>query len=213
MRSLVTAAFAAALIAAPIAAQQQTATPAPTNSGATYHLSPGDILKVSVFGHDEFSGQYVVDENGKLTFPVLGDIDTRNVTVADVREKLRAGLASLFNQPFVTVTPLFRIAVLGEVYHPGLYSVDPTLSVIDIVALAGGNTPNGDLNGIRLLRGSHEHVIRFDQQQTGTLNALGVRSGDQIYVPGKKFNAQTLQIIISFVQLGISAVVLYETVK
>ena len=212
MRSLLTAALCAALTAAPLRSQQ-VSPPVTIGAGASYRLSPGDVVRVGVFGHEEFSGQFVVDENGKISFPVLGDIDTRNVTVADVREKLRTGLAGLFNQPFVTVTPLFRIAVLGEVFKPGLYSVDPTLSVIDVIALAGGSTPNGNLNSIRLLRGGKAHIIQFDQQQTGTLSAIGVRSGDQIFVPGKKFTTATLQMIISVLQLGISVIVLYETVK
>jgi len=91
MRPLSLAALCAALVAAPARAQQPTP-PVTTNAGATYRLSPGDILKVAVFGHEEFSGQFQVDENGRLTFPVIGEIDTRNVTVADVREKLRQGL-------------------------------------------------------------------------------------------------------------------------
>jgi len=214
MRPLLAAALCATLVAAPLRAQQPIA-PVTSNAGATYRLSPGDILRVLVFGHEEFSGQFQVDENGKLTFPVIGEIDTRDGTVADVREKLRKGLAGLINQPFVSATPLFRVAVLGEIQRPGLYIVDPTLSVIDVIAQAGGPTPNGNLNEIKLIRGGQRHVVNFETQQTqtSTLAAVGIHSGDQIFVPGKKFTAATLSLIISILQLGISAVVLYETVK
>ncbi|HEY2825367.1 MAG TPA: polysaccharide biosynthesis/export family protein [Gemmatimonadales bacterium] len=214
MRPLLALALGTAFLTAPARAQQTTP-PVTANAGASYHLSPGDILKVSVFGHEEFSGQFQVDENGKISFPAIGDIDTRNITVADVREKLRQGLSGLFNQAFVSVTPLFRIAVLGDVMRPGLYTADPTLSIIDVIALAGGPSQNGNLNGIRLLRGGQQHVISFNGEQTqmGTLSSLGIRSGDQIFVPGKKFNAATLSLIVGVLQLGISIVVLVNTVK
>ena len=214
MRLILAAVLSATLVAAPVRAQQPT-TPVTANAGANYRLSPGDILKVSVFGHDEYSGQFQVDENGKLSFPVIGEIDTRNITVAEVRERLRQGLSSLFNQPFVAVSPLFRIAVLGDVVKPGLYIVDPTMSVIDVIALAGGPSPTGNLNDIKLIRGGQRHVVNFESQQTQTasLGTIGVRSGDQIFVPGKSFTAATLQIIISIAQLALTAVVLYETVK
>lgn len=203
------------MIAPPAAAQQPPAAPVTRGAGSTYHLSPGDLLLVKVFGHDEYSGQFQVDENGRLSFPVIGDIDTRNVTVADVRERLRVGLSTLFNQPFVIVTPLFRIAVLGEIVRPGLYTVDPTLSVIDVVALAGGATSTGNLQEIRLLRGGHEQRVSLDNRDParGTLEAIGIRSGDQIIVPGKKFTAATLGLILQFLQLGVSIVILVNTLK
>jgi polysaccharide export outer membrane protein len=180
-----------------------------------YAVNGFPVTELIADGWSRFRDTIQVDENGKLTFPVIGEIDTRNVTVAEVRDKLRQGLAGLFNQPFVSVTPLFRIAVLGEVQHPGLFVVDPTLSVIDLVALAGGPTPNGNLNDIKLVRGAQRHVVNFEAQQTqtATLGSIGIRSGDQIFVPGKTFTASTLALIISIVQLGVSVVVLYETLK
>ena len=218
MRPLSGLLLCAAFVAAPAVAQQPpTATPATVTRGAgsSYHLSPGDLLMVKVFGHDEYSGQFQVDETGKLTFPVIGEIDTRNATVADVRERLKQGLGTLFNQPFVIVTPLFRIAVLGEILRPGLYTVDPTLSVIDVIALAGGATQSGNLNDIRLLRGGHEQKVSLEQQTTvnGSLEAIGIRSGDQIIVPSHTFTAATMGLLLQVLGLGISIILLYNSVK
>src|SRR5262249_7788163 len=150
-------------------------------------------------GHEEFTGQFQVDENGRIAYPGLGEIDTRNITVPEVRDKLQLGLSGLFNKPFVSVSPLVPIALPREVTHPRLYTGDPTLSVIEVIALAGGPAPNGNMNDIKLIRGGQRHVVNFEAQQTQTasLGVIGVRSGDQIFIPGKAFTAQTLQIIIS----------------
>ncbi len=108
-----------------------------TGSSPSYRLRPGDVLEITVWGQPDYSGEFKVDETGHIPYPVLGEIDTRDKTMTRIREEIRAGLERIFNDPFVTVNPQFSIAVLGEVRSPGLFDVDPTLTVLDIVAMAG----------------------------------------------------------------------------
>src|SRR5258705_4901535 len=101
--------LAMALVANPLRAQQTgTATSAVAGN---YTLRAGDVLKVEVWGQQQFSGQFLVDETGHLQYPVIGDIEVRNLTVAELRERMRRGLEQIFKSPFVTVAPLFRMAV------------------------------------------------------------------------------------------------------
>jgi polysaccharide export outer membrane protein len=188
-------------------AQNTAATGAPVSS---YTIRPGDILKVTVWGHEDFSGQFLVDESARLQFPVLGDIDARNLTVAELREKLRTGLEQIFKQPFVTIEPLFRMAVLGQVQNPGLYTVNPTLNVLEVVAMAGGPTESGNMNKIRLLRGGREIRLSFGQ---GSLQEMGVQSGDQIVVPRKSFSRDDVNLVLGIVQLGLSVAILFTTLN
>ena len=174
-------------------------------------LRPGDILKVDVWGHEEFSGQFAVDETGRLQYAVLGDIDVRALTVYDLRERLRQGLEVLYKSPFVTVTPLFRMAVLGEVRQPGLYTVDPTLSVLDVVAMAGGPVTGANMNKIRLLRGGTEQRLSFSKG--GSLQEMGVRSGDQIVVPRKSFTGSEVNLLLNLAQIALTVVLLVTTVS
>ena len=208
-------------LAAPLRGQQSqppTTTP-PTqnqtqliaNSSSNYPLRPGDILRVEVWGQSQFSGQFLVDETGHFPYPLLGDFQVTNLTVAQLRDRIRQGLDSLFKNPFVAVFPLFRIAVLGEVQHPGLYTVDPTLSVIDVVALAGGATQYGNLHKIRLLRGGGEQQVSFGQGRT--LQEIGIRSGDQILVARKTFTRDDLTVLLGLIQVALSAVILVNQVK
>lgn len=178
---------------------------------AAHTLRQGDILKVDVWGHTEYSGTFIVDETGHLRYPIIGDIDARTLTLPDLRERLRKGLEQLFRSPFVTVIPLFRMSVLGEVRSPGLFTVDPTLSVLDVVAMAGGPIPGANMNKIRLLRGGQ--VLSLSYDRGGSLQEMGVRSGDQIFVPRKRFTMQELNILLNLAQLGLTVAVLVNTVR
>lgn len=209
MRSL-TAVLMLTALAAPSTAQQQG--PIVTSGVSEYTLRPGDVLRIEVWGRDEFSGQFQIDESGSFLYPVLGSFDTTDLTVAQVRDSIRSGLERLFNAPFVRVTPLFRVAVLGEVRSPGLYTVDPTLTAIDVVALAGGAGPDGNTNKIRLLRGGTASEMGVEQAMRGqTLAEIGIRSGDQVYVPRKSLTTQDWYIIIQLAQLALSVAILINT--
>lgn len=200
-----------ALLATPGSAQEPQIV---TGGSASYSLRPGDIIRIQVWGRDEYSGQFQVDETGQLQYPVLGAIDTREMTVGALRDTLRAGLERLFTNPFVTITPLFRIAVLGEVQNPGLFTVDPTLSVLDVVALAGGAARNGNLGSIRLLRAGGESQLSYEREALAgrTLQDIGVRSGDEIIVPRRWFTRDDLYLVLQLAQLALTVAVFVNTV-
>ena len=166
-------------------------------------LRPGDQVKVQVFGHEELSGEFPIDENLNVTLPVVGEFSVRGMAIADLRARIRREMGQLYTQSLVTVTPLFRVAVLGEIVKPGLYSVDPTMNVYDVLALAGGPTRDARENRIHLLRGGQEFLVTLATQAVAraTLRELGVRSGDQIIVPRKAFTAQTSSLLLQAVNL------------
>ncbi|MCH8144424.1 MAG: polysaccharide export protein [Gemmatimonadetes bacterium] len=205
MRNLLCLLFLA-VTAAPTTAQDQDT----VGSGASYMLRPGDVLQIVVWGQEEYSGSFKVDETGKIPYPVLGEIDTRGKTMAQIRDEIRAALSQIFNAPFVTVTPQFNIAVLGEVRNPGLFPVDPTQTVLDIVAMAGGPNPNGNINKIRLLRGGQTLDLRLERDRVGalTLQEVGLRSGDQIMVARRGFTGDDLRMLLGVLQLALSVAIL-----
>ena len=198
-----------ALLAAPaLAAQQPAAAPVQT-TGSAYHLRPGDIVRITVWGQEAYSGQFEIDEHGMLPYPGIGDINTTNLTVSQLREQIRKGLETIFNSPFVTVSPQFRVAVLGTVQRPGLYTVDPTLSVLDVVALAGGPATGGDLNGVKLLRGGQQTRLRLEGGIKGhTLEEIGIHSGDQIIVPHKFLSRDNVFLFLQIVQITASVILI-----
>lgn len=213
MRTLLLLASATALatLAPPLTAQGDTAAAGiRTSAVSDYRLRPGDVLRIRVWGQEEFSGEFQVDERGIIEYPLLGEVDTRDLSIGALRDTVRAGLGRLFRDPFVTITPLFRMAVLGEVNRPGLYAVDPTLTVVDVVALAGGTTRSGSLGRIRVLRGGER--IQFDFEESAmagrTLSEMGVRSGDQISVGRAWITIDQLSLIFSVLQVALTTVIL-----
>ncbi len=198
-----------ALLAGSLGAQQPQNVPL-TQAASNYRLRPGDFVRVAVWGQEAYTGLYQIDERGILEYPGVGEIDARELTVADLRDRIRKGLETIFNSPFVVVRPEFRMAVLGQVLRPGLYTVDPTLSVLDVVAMAGGPTPSGNLNGVKLLTSGDEPRPGVDPRRLKghTLQEIGVRSGDQIMVPRKFFSREDWILLLQIAQLAVSVVVL-----
>ncbi|HEY2806143.1 MAG TPA: polysaccharide biosynthesis/export family protein [Gemmatimonadales bacterium] len=163
------------------------------DSTNAHTLQPGDVVKVQVFGHDELSGEFPIDENDTLLLPIVGGFSVANMSVQDLRARIRREFGQLYTQSFVAVTPLFRVAVLGEVVHPGLYSVDPTMTVYTVLAQAGGTMRTANEKSMRLIRGGEQLAIPMDPTSlaTATLRELGIRSGDQIIVPRKPVGYDT----------------------
>ena len=211
MRTLLGVMIAAVALAGSLHGQEPV--PLVTTGTSSYSLRPGDILDITVWGQDSFSGRFQIDENGRILYPMLGEIDTRNLTVEQVRDTLRMGLETLFNNPFLTVRPLFRISVLGHVMSPGLYTIDPTLTAIDVVAMAGGPTSSGNLNSIRVLRSDGESTVDFENRQLRgmTLQEVGVRSGDQIYLSRKRFTREDLSLILQFASVALTIAIFINT--
>jgi polysaccharide export outer membrane protein len=202
----VTVALLAGLAAAPAAAQNPPSAP---DSLRVIAVRPGDVVKIVVWGHEELSGEFPVDENYDLFYPIVGAINVRELTVRQLRDRLNHELESLFQHPFIVVVPLFRVAVLGEVQRPSLYSVDPTMTIYDIIALAGGVTTAANQRKIQLMRGGEEVRLVLDAPAIGraTLRDLGVRSGDHIIVPRKRFTREDLGLLL---QIATFALVVYS---
>ncbi len=160
-----------------LAATQPTDTLSPPGSRA---LTPGDVIRVAIWREPDLSGEFLVDEEGMVTLPLLGRKSVLNVPVASLRTSLTSAYAVELRNPSVTITPLRRIYVLGEVAKPGLYTVDPTISLAGAIALAGGSTPLGNLNRLRVVR---KGLVVLDRAAAGSsLSAVDIRSEDQVFV-------------------------------
>lgn len=143
-------------------------------------LSPGDVVRISIWREPDLSGEFLVDESGIVTLPLLGKRSVLNIPVFRLRDTLIADYGVQLKNPSVTITPLRRIYVLGEVAKPGLYTVDPTISLAGAVALAGGATATGDLDRLRVVRGGK--VVLNRVAAGSSLSAVNILSEDQVFV-------------------------------
>jgi polysaccharide export outer membrane protein len=214
MKRLAFALVAAAALAvlAPSARAQVLIPPSAPDSLRVLAVRPGDVVKIQVWGHEDLSGEFPVDENFDLFYPIVGAINVRQMTVVELRERLNRELQALFQRPFVVVTPLFRVAVLGEVFRPSLYSVDPTMTVFDVIAEAGGPTRDANQRRMELVRGGETIRVALDATAIGraTLRELGIRSGDHIVLPRKRITMTELGLGL---QIATLVLTLYTVVR
>ena len=151
-----------------------------TSSSSQQSLRPGDVIRVAIWREPDLSGEFLVDEQGVVTLPLLGKRNVTNTPVAALRDSLTAGYAVELRNPSVTITPLRRIYVMGEVSRPGLYIVDPTVTLAGAIALAGGASPIGNLNRLRVVRNGK--IVNDRVASSSPLNAVDIRSDDQVFV-------------------------------
>jgi len=124
------------------AAEPQIVSPAAQN----IPIGPGDLLDLEVFDTPELSGKLRVDQQGRLTLPLGGDVQVQGLTVAAAADAVRQKLVDLqiMLQPAVTVNIVEYategVTVLGEVRSPGIYTLLGPHSLYDAIASAGGAT-------------------------------------------------------------------------
>lgn len=126
-------------------------------AGSAYQLAAGDRLKIGTFGHPDFSGEFQVDGEGNIAFPLLGAVAADGRTADELRQDLAFALdASYIVQPQVSVEVLtFRpFFVLGQVNRPDTYVYRPGLTVRQAVAMAGGFNRRAKTGSMTLLRES-----------------------------------------------------------
>lgn len=131
----------------------QTAAAAPGD----YLINTGDTVGIRVLGNETMTTRAKVRTDGRVAIPILGDVEVRGKRPSSVRAELEARLKEYLNAPSVTVNieefqPV-QVSVLGEVGHPGVFTIDPTAGVATVLASAGGLTEFASRDMIFVLRG------------------------------------------------------------
>lgn len=136
-----------------------------------------------------FADTVVVRDGLVIRLPTFGDIPLAGVKRADAQKYLTQQIGKFVRNPVVHATPLVRVAVLGQVGHPGFYSVPSDMLLSDVVMRAGGPTGNADLNKTVVKRGTSEILsqaqARAALNQGETLDQMRIAPGDQIVVGQK----------------------------
>ena len=156
--SLLAFALAAASIAPLSAAGKDDKKQAPTPPSITeeYRLGAGDKLRIEVYKDAQLSQSVQVRPDGKITLPLIGDLDATNRTPIELRDAITQSLKDYMTNPVVTVIVVEATAatayVMGEVNHPGSVNLQAPLTVLQALALAGGLKDFADAKNIKILR-------------------------------------------------------------
>jgi len=199
-------------VALPAAAQDTPAPPLPLDTTAarpTGALRQGDILSLKVYRDSELSGKYVIDAHGDVQIAGLGTIRAAGLTPSQVSDRMvEAMRARGFRDPELAVQPQIRVSVLGEVRLPQLYTVDPGVTLIQLLTLAGGPGDHADLRRTRVIRDGREFIVDLQSALSGSpAGRIGLYSNDVVYIPKRGgLTRENATFILSIVATSLTVV-------
>jgi polysaccharide export outer membrane protein len=157
-------------------------------SAHDYRFHVGDGLSIHVFGQEAMSTKTRVRTDGKIAFPIIGEVEVRGKRPAELASELEAKIDKYVVTPHVTVSvedvqPL-SVSVLGEVTKPGVFSLEYQSGVAQAIASAGGVTDFANKDAIYVVRGGQR--IRFTLESVsrgeGRAGTFPLQSGDLVVV-------------------------------
>lgn len=161
---------------------------APVDSGS-YKVGPTDILYISVWHEGEFSGPVAVHEDGKITLPLVGDLDVGGKTPNQIEKIVAEALSKYVVNPLVTVTVQDVLSkkyyLDGEVAKPGEYPLVAPTTILEALSKAGGLAMFANSKKIYVLRGdekipfNYKDVIRGKNMKQNIL----LKPDDHVVVP------------------------------
>jgi protein involved in polysaccharide export with SLBB domain len=155
--------------------------------GATsdYKLGPNDRTRVIVFGQPSLTGEFVLDGNGVLAFPLIGNVDARGMTPSELQKTISQRLdQDWIKNPSVSVEVSTRrpFYVVGEVQKPGSYPYVTDMNVLNAVATAGGESYRANMHEFWIKRKQDGRIVRVEANQETTL-----QPGDTVVVRERFF--------------------------
>jgi polysaccharide export outer membrane protein len=163
---------------------------APTS--AEYRFVPGDKVRIEVYKDAQLSQSVQIRPDGKITMPLIGDVNAVNQTPTELRRTITESLKEYMTNPSVTVIVVETVVptafVMGEVRTPGSVPLQGEVSVLQALALTGGLTEFAKTGNIRVLRktstGMETIPFRYKDALRGDAKALVyLRPGDTVVVP------------------------------
>ena len=173
--------------------------PGPTPmTGATapissdYVIGPGDVLQITVWKNDTLSRALPVRPDGKISMPLLHDVQAAGLSAMQLRDKIATALGEFMPNPEVAVSVSevrsMRVSILGEVAKPGVLELRGQTTILEVIAMAGGFKDFASPSKITVIRideAGKTKRIRFNYNRAigSDEENLVLRSGDVVVVP------------------------------
>lgn len=181
--------------------------PKVTAADDTYKLAPLDTLSVTVFQVPDLSRDYLVDQSGRMTMPLIGRIEVTGLSTTELAKSLERRLSEKYmRDPNVTVTlkeSASRVVTVdGSVRQPGIFPAVGALSLVQVVALARGTDDFANPHRVAIFRtiGGKRMAAAFDLTsiRRGEMQDPPIYPGDTVVVDGsnvKKAQRDVLQAL------------------
>jgi polysaccharide export outer membrane protein len=181
----------------PVHAAGQSAGPAPSEAGidipADYVIGPGDVLSIVFWRDNEMSQEVVVRPDGKISMPLLNDVDAAGRTPEQLRRRLSEAASELIEAPSVAVVVKAInsrfVYITGKVAKAGPYPIQGSLSVLQLIATAGGVAEYANSKNIVIMRSEGGQTKSFKFNYKDVINQRRVeqnillKPGDTVVVP------------------------------
>ena len=178
----------------PPAAQAPAPTTPPSDVGKDFLIGLEDVLSVNVWREPELSiKEVVVRPDGKISVPLVNDIQASGLTTQQLQDKIAEKLKEFISTPVVTVTVIRimsqSVSIVGEVQKPGVYSLTAPMTVLELLARAGGVTLDAKTKKIKILRKEEGKTIQFSFNYNDIRNGKSLeknillKAGDTVIVP------------------------------
>jgi polysaccharide export outer membrane protein len=159
-----------------------------------YVIGPGDVLQITVWKNDTLSRTVPVRPDGKISMPLLHDVQASGLTAMQLRDKIATALGEFMPNPEVAVSVndvrSMRVSILGEVSKPGVLELRGETTILEAIAMAGGFRDFASPSKITILRideAGKTKRIRFNYNRAVSASSdeenLVLRSGDVVVVP------------------------------
>jgi polysaccharide export outer membrane protein len=150
-----------------------------------YRLDSGDRIRVTVYGHEDLSGEFELDSEGKVSLPLIQDVTASGLSIGELEQAITDKLSPDFlRHPKVSIEVLnYRpFYILGEIKEPGGYAYVNGMTLVKAVALAGGYTYRARTSKVTITRTVDDSQLEI----RATADTL-VMPGDVIEVPERFF--------------------------
>ena len=162
---------------------------------AEYVIGAADVLFISVLGNKDLDTVSSVTPGGKISFPLVGDVQAAGLTAEELADRLMRALSEKIKSPVVSVSlreiNSYRVYVLGGVARPGVLSSKSEITLLQALALAGGVTPGADLTLGYVARGNRRLDADFRTlvMQGDLSQNIILKPEDVVVVPTSPKNA------------------------
>jgi polysaccharide biosynthesis/export protein len=176
------------------ASNQGSAVEAQNNlADAGYKIGPQDVLQIDVWKEREITRSVPVRPDGKITLPLLNDVQAAGLTPMELAQVIRDGLKKYINDPQVAVSVeqinSRRVYVTGEVTRPGAFPLLPNMTVLQALTTAGGFTQFARIKSIYVLRMESGKQLKLPFNYKAVISGkkpednIQLQPGDTIVVP------------------------------
>lgn len=161
--------------------------------GDNYIIGPGDVLDISLWRDDALTKQVVVLSDGRISFPLVGEVTAGGKTIAGLKKEISDRLTEYVPEPVLSIevkqANSLVIYVTGRVNNPGRHALNSKVTVLQALSIAGGLNPFAKRSRIKVFRqeGDKTKMFPFDYDEVVDGENIGqnitLNRGDVVVVP------------------------------